>query len=265
MFFIYLSFPALADIRQVFQNFPVIIFLSFSDLRARYKRSVLGPFWLTLSTALGSAGLGFLWSELMKVDFKTFVPTLTAGLILWQFISGLILESTSVYSRQASIVRNINLPLAIYPVQLMFRHLINLAHTAPVFFAVALYLGLDFNMNSWFAIPCVLLVILNLLWVALLFGLLGARFRDLEYFISSIMPLLMLVSPVFYRPNFFPFSENIIWLNPFSHFIEIVRYPLLGYAPPLFVVKTNLALLAGGWLATLWLFNRTHHRIAFWI
>lgn len=265
MFFRGSSFPALTDIRQAFICYRVITFISFSDLRARYKRSVLGPFWLTLSMAAGSAGLGFLWSELMKADPHIFVPTLTAGLILWQFISGLILESSSLLTRQASIIRNLSLPLFIYPAQLMFRHLINLAHTMPVFFIVALGLGMAFNLNTWLAIPSLALVTLNLLWIALLVSLVGARFKDMEYFLSSIMPLLMFVSPVFYRPNFLPFSEKIIWLNPFSHFIEIVRYPLLGYAPPLFVVQTNFIMLALGWIFTLWLFNRTHHRVAFWV
>jgi ABC-type polysaccharide/polyol phosphate export permease len=79
------------------------------------------------------------------------------------------------------------------------------------------------------------------------------------------MPLLMLVSPVFYRPNYLPFSQTVIWFNPLSHLIEIVRYPLLGEVPPHFVFYTNLVMLVAGWTFTLWLFNRKHHRVAFWV
>lgn len=250
---------------QSFRCFRIIAFMALSDVRARYKRSVLGPLWLTLGTAGGSAGLGFIWSELFHVNAVTFVPTLTAGLILWQFISGMIIESTVLFSRQAPIIRNLNLPLAIHPAQLLLRHLINLGHNAPVFFIVAVMLGFPLNSNAWLAIPGLLLVALNLLWLAFLIGLLGARFRDLEYLIITIMPLMMFISPVFYRPNYLPFSEHIMWYNPFSHFIEIVRYPLLGSPPPAFVVETNLAMLAVGWLVTLWLFNSKRNRIAFWV
>jgi ABC-type polysaccharide/polyol phosphate export permease len=260
-----ITYPAIDDLLGAAKKWRVVTFMAFSDLKARYKRSVLGPFWMTLSTAIGSVGLGFLWSELMRLDTKTFVPTLTAGLILWQFISGVISESTTVFNRQSSLIRNLPLPLAIHPAQLMFRHLINLAHNAPVFIIIALVLGLSFNRNVWLVIPCIVLVALNLFWISLLVGLLGARFRDLEYFVNSFLPLLLFASPVFYRPNFLPFSQNIIWLNPFSHFIEIVRYPLLGMMPPGFVVMTNFALLIGGSLFTLWLFNRKHHRVAFWV
>jgi ABC-type polysaccharide/polyol phosphate export permease len=257
--------PAFDDIYRAISLRRVVTFMALSDLRARYKRSILGPFWLSLSTAAGSAGLGFLWSELMKIDPRTFVPTLTAGLILWQLISGVITESTTVFGRQASIIRNLSLPLSIHPIQLLFRHLINLAHNAPVFILAALVLGMPFKSTVWLVIPALILVTLNLLWMVMLTSLLGARFRDLEYFVSSIMPLLMLVSPVFYRPNYLPFSQTVIWFNPLSHLIEIVRYPLLGEVPPHFVFYTNLIMLVAGWTFTLWLFNRKHHRVAFWV
>ncbi|MDP2902343.1 MAG: ABC transporter permease [Methylovulum sp.] len=257
--------PGLADIMQSLQCFRIVTFMALSDVRARYKRSVLGPLWLTLGTAGGSAGLGFIWSELLHIEAATFVPTLTAGLILWQFIAGIISESTVLFNRQASIIRNLNLPLAIHPMQLLLRHLINFAHNAPVFFIVAILLGLPMNTNAWLALPGLFLVALNLLWLALLIGLLGARFRDLEYLIATIMPLLMFISPVFYRPNYLPFSEQIMWFNPFSHFIEIVRSPLLGNPPPVFVVETNLLMLACGTLVTLCLFNSKRNRIAFWV
>jgi len=259
------KFAGLADIFQTFHCVRIITFMAFSDVKARYKRSVLGPLWLTLGTAGGSAGLGFIWSELFHVDATTFVPTLTAGLIVWQFISGIITESTVLFSRQAAIIRNLNLPLAIHPAQLLLRHVINLAHNAPVFFIVALSLGYPLTLTTWLALPGLVLLTLNLLWLSLFIGLIGARFRDVEYLTNTVMPLLMFISPVFYRPNYLPFSEHIMWFNPFSHFIEIVRYPLLGSPPPIFVIETNLVMLVFGWAVTLWLFNRQHNRVAFWV
>jgi ABC-type polysaccharide/polyol phosphate export permease len=256
---------ALIDIQEAVKRWPIISFMALSDMRSRYKRSVLGPLWLTLGTAVGSVGLGFLWSELFKVDPHTFVPTLTAGLILWQFISGLMTDASSLFSRQSSIIRNLSLPLAIHPMQLLIRHFINLLHNIPVFIGVAIFLALPVNLTTLLVIPGVLLVVLNMLWMTTIVGILGARFRDFEFIVASVMPLLMFVSPVFYRPNYLPFSEQIIWFNPFSHLIEIVRYPLLGSPPPDFVVITNLVMLVVGSAAAFWLFNKKHNRIAFWI
>lgn len=257
--------PGTADIVEGIRHLRVVGYLAYSDVRARYKRSVLGPLWLTLSTALGSAGLGFIWSELMHMDPKSFVPSLTAGLILWQLMSPLIMDASTLFGRQASMIRNLNLPISIHPMLLLLRHLVNLLHNIPVFFVVSLALGNSFGPVALLAIPGLLLVCANLLWVVLLVSVLGARFRDLEYLVASAMPILMFVSPVFYRPNYLPFSENVMWFNPFSHLIELVRDPLLGSAPPLFVVEVNVAMLIVGGGLTLWLFNRKRTRIPFWI
>lgn len=258
-------FPALTDLRQTLRHWHIVSFMALSDVRARYKRSVLGPLWLTLGTAAGSAGLGLLWSELLKVEAKTFVPTLTAGLILWQFISGVVTDSSTLYGRQAALIRNLSLPLAIHPLQLLFKHLINLAHNAPVYVLVGLVLGVPLMAETLLLLPCLLLVVLNLFWICMVISLLGARFRDLEYIVAAVMPLLMFVSPVFYRPNYLLVSQNVIWMNPLSHLIEIVRDPLLGTAPPMFVVLTNLIMLVVGGTFALWLFNKKRDRIAFWV
>ena len=259
------SSPALLDIVQSLAYSRAIIYMAMSDLRARYKRSVLGPLWMTLGTAIGAVGLSFLWAELMHKDVREFMPTVTAGLILWQFIAGVVGDASALFSRQAALIRNINLPLSIYPTQLLLRHLINLLHSVPVFAAVAWAVGLHPTLNLLLVVPGVVLVTLNLLWLALLVGMLGARFRDLEYLIASALPLLMLLSPVFYRPEFLPFSEVYLWANPISHFIEVIRYPLMGSAPPGFVIWTNLGLLLVGGSVSLWMFDRKHHRIAFWV
>ena len=257
--------PGLADIIRTFKMPRLIFYMAWSDIRARYKRSVLGPLWITLSTAIGVVGLGFIWGELFKMDRAAFIPLLTIGLILWQFMSACIVESTSVFSRQANIIRNLNLPIALHPAQLVLRHVINLAHNIPLFIIVALLLGRSFTPQTLMVVPGLLLVIANLYWISMMIGTLGARFRDLEYLISMIMPLLMFLSPVMYRSNALPSFGKYMWLNPLADMIEIVRYPLLGEATPMFVYAVNIGMLLVGGTLTFLLFNAKRNRIAFWV
>lgn len=258
-------YNACADIARTLQNTRLVMYLAWSDIRARYKRSVLGPFWITLSTAISVVVFSFIWSELLKMDRAVFVPILTIGLILWQFMSSCVMESTGVFTRQANTIRNLDLPLSIHPAQLVLRHLINLGHNVPLFFIVGLTMGMSFSTYSLMALPALVLVTLNLYWISLLIGMLGARFRDLEYLVNMIMPLLMFLSPVMYRPNALPFSGKFMWINPFADMIEIIRYPLLGEAVPAFVVAINLGMLLVGGTLTFLLFNAKRKRIAFWV
>ena len=260
-----MTLPGIADITRTLRLPQLILYMAWSDVRARYKRSVLGPLWITLGTGISVVAFGYIWSELLKMDRAQFVPILTIGLILWQFISACIVESSSVFIRQGAAIRNLDLPLSLYPAQLVLRHLINLAHNLPLLLLVALIMGVGVTAQTLLAVPAFLLVLANLFWMTLLIGMLGARFRDLEYLISMIMPLIMFLSPVFYRPSALSMNGKYIWFNPFSSFIEIIRYPLLGQAIPDFVVWINLGLLVVGGSITLRLFNAKLKRIAFWI
>ncbi|MBV8060963.1 MAG: ABC transporter permease, partial [Alphaproteobacteria bacterium] len=211
-------------------------------------------------------GLGFVWSSLFKMDRATYVPSLCVGLILWQFISNGIVEAASVFNKQSNIIRNLSLPLSLYPAQLLLRHCINLAHNIPLFFVVALVLGTPLTSSVFLALPTFLLVAANIYWMMMLIGILGARFRDLEYFIPMIMPLLMFFTPVMYRPDALPsFMARFMWLNPFADMIEIIRYPLLGQVIPLHILAINAGMLLVGSLITLAFFNAKRNRIAFWV
>ena len=235
-------------------------------MRARYKRSVLGPLWITLSTAISVVGLGFVWSALFHLERKTYVPMLTVGLILWQFISSSIIESSAVFIRQNGLIKNLDLPISLHAAQLVLRQLINFLHNIPLYFIVVLLLGSPLNFNCLWALPAIVLTILNLFWIVLLIGILGARYRDLEYLIATTMPLLMFFSPVMYSPdNLPPTTGKFIWFNPLAHMIEIVRYPLLGQAPPAFLIVSNIALLLIGGAVTLYIFNKKRNRVALWV
>jgi ABC-type polysaccharide/polyol phosphate export permease len=255
----------ISDILRTLRSPHLVLYMAWSDVRARYKRSVLGPLWITIGTGISVFAFGFIWSDLLKMDRAKFVPILTIGLVLWQFMSACILESSSVFTRQTSAIRNLDLPLSLYPAQLVLRHLINLAHNVPLFVLVFLFMGVALTSDSLWVIPGFLLVVLNLFWMTLLLGLLGARFRDLEYLIGMMMPLLIFLSPVFYRPDALALSGKYIWLNPFSSMIEIIRYPLLGEPTPGFIYGISVGMLMVGGIVTVLLFHAKRKRIAFWV
>ena len=256
---------ALKEIRESFHSLPMALHFAWGDTKARYRRSVLGPWWIVLGTALGVAGLGFLWSELLKTDKSTFIPSLTVGLVVWQLISGCITESSNVFVRNAQVIRNVKIPFLIFPLQMMLRQLINFAHNAVVIFIVICIFPPPVSAVQLMVIPGLLLLIGNLFWIALMVGILGARFRDLDPLINAFMPMIFFLSPVIFRPDHLPLSQGILWANPFTYFISIVRDPIQGVMPDLFVYQVTLLILVGGWGLSLWLLSKRHGRIAFWI
>jgi len=253
------------DLTQTFSLTGLIFHLAVGDTRARYRRSIIGPWWLTLGTGIGVLGLGVVWSSLLKQDPSELIPKLTIGLILWQFLASCIGESPSLFVRQALIIRNFDLPYFIHPVQLLLRQIINLAHNALILLIVSLLFPNSFSYLSVFGMFGFILVIVNMFWVIIILGIIGARFRDIEPLIQSLMPLLFFVTPVIYEPSRLGLNEMVIWFNPLTYFIEIVRAPFFGHIPPLSVYVICSVIMIAGWSVALLLFKQRSTKLSFWI
>jgi len=241
------------------------IYLAWTDTRARYKKSFLGPFWLTLSNLIGVLGLSLVWANLLKEDMHTFVPSLTIGMIVWQLVAGAIGDAPGTFVRQANVIRNVAIPTWFFAVRALSRHAINLVHNLVIVVGVVIYFKFPLTLVTWLAVPGLALVILNLYWITFFLGIIGARFRDIEYLVSSFLPLLFFISPVIFRPDRLPVSMEIIWMNPLSYFIEVVRAPFLGKVPSLATYLIMLGLLLTGGTLTALITHSRGKRIAFWI
>jgi ABC-type polysaccharide/polyol phosphate export permease len=253
------------DLHQTVRMLPVALHFAWGDIRARYRRSFLGPLWMVVGTAVGVLGLGYLWSAILGLSYGEYLPSLAAGLVTWQLLSGTIAESPSMLVYNAPIIRNIRTPIAFFPLQLLLRHLLTFAHNSVIVLGVLLVYPPDWSPTQLLSIVGVALVAANLWWVSLVLSMLGARFRDLDPLVAAGLPVLFFLTPVVFRPDHVPLSRNIVWLNPLTYFITVIRDPLRGEIPALFVYAVVLSLLAVGWAMAYWLLTRRAFRVPFWI
>lgn len=256
---------SLIDLASSFKRMPFILHMAIGDTRARYKRSFLGPLWLTIGAAIGVVGLGLVWSVLLNQPKSELIPSLSVGLLLWQFIAGCVNESCSVFVRQANIIRNIKLPFFIHPIQLLTRNFIGFIHNAIIIVVVFTIYPPPITAFTPMAIVGLILVLANLLWIIMLLGMLGARFRDLELIVHAFMPIVFFLTPVIFKVGHSDLNQSIIWLNPFTYLMSVVRDPLFGNLPPSSVYIVVLAMLFFGWTLTMIILNKCSIRIPFWI
>ena len=85
--------------------------LGWNDILQRYRRSLLGPLWLTISMAVLIGALGLLYAKLFKVDAAEYIPFLAIGFVLWQLISGILLDGCNVFVQSEGIIKQIKLRL----------------------------------------------------------------------------------------------------------------------------------------------------------
>ena len=256
---------ALLDLIKGARSFHLWGLLGWQDIRRRYRRSIIGPFWLTISMGILVAVLGTLYGALLKVEIADYVPFLALGFIFWTLISGLITDGCSAFTVAESIIKQVDLPLSVHVYRVVWRNLLIFCHNAAIFVVVAIIFSIWPGWTGLLALPGLVLLCLNGVWVGLLFGLVSARFRDVPPIMDSIVRIAFFVTPIIWMPELLPRRAVLLDFNPFFHFLELVRTPLLGQAPELVSWLAVLGITLGGWLVTFVLFCHYRWRVAYWI
>lgn len=239
--------------------------LGWQDIRLHYRRSILGPFWLTISMGLLVGMLSALYGVMFKVDVVRYTPFLALGFIVWTFISGVIADASRVFINAQSIITQTNLPLSVHVYRVVWRNFIILGHNALIFPVVAVLLPPPPSWTGLLAAPGLVLLYMNGIWTGLLLGLVSARFRDVPPIVESILRILFFITPVIWMPEFLPERIALLDWNPFFHFLEVVRAPLLGQPPALRSWLMVLGVTVGGSLLTFLMYVRYRRRLAYWV
>jgi ABC-type polysaccharide/polyol phosphate export permease len=256
----------LRDFYDGVKNVSLWSMLGWHEIRQRYRRSMLGPFWLTLSTGVMIFGLGFVYAAILKVPYVEYFPYLAAGMIFWTFISSLIVDSCQTFIANDVTIRQIKLPLTIFACRLVWRNVIILAHNAVIVVAVIAVFGkwpAPFAL-AWL-VPGLVIVVLNGIWVGMLLGGICARFRDVPQIVSSLMQLVFFVTPIIWHRSLLPGRQRVVDWNPVYHFVELLRAPVLGQVPEPSTWIMTLSVTALGWLMTIAFMRRYRQRIAYWV
>jgi ABC-type polysaccharide/polyol phosphate export permease len=256
---------AASEIFDGFGAWRVWMILGWDDIRQRYRRSILGPFWITLSMGIFIFLLGVIYGRLFHMDLSTYMPYLSVGYIVWGFISTVTSDSCGAFHEGARIIKQIKLPFTTYVFRVIWRNFIVFLHTIVIFIPVAIYFKVMPDWYTLLAIPGLLLVIVNVTWVAATLAIVSTRYRDIQPIIGTIVQLMMFATPIMWLASSLGNATIVAEVNPIYHLIEIVRSPMLGAAPELrsWMVAGGLA-VAGSLLASGLLVSKSR-RIVFWL
>ncbi len=255
---------ALSDIRAGACNFHLWPMLAWLEIKHRYRRSLLGPLWLTISTALFIGGMGSLYGTLLGQSRSHYIHYLAIGLVVWIFIAGLINDGCQAFIAAEGFIKQTSLPLTVHALRVVWRNFLILAHNFIIIILVSAYFMPSWDWGLLTAPAGILLIALNGLALSLLLGLLSARFRDIPQIVASLVQLLFFVTPIFWRPEMLATHQWVAEWNPVFHFIELVRAPILGNAVPIDSWRVALTVTVLVWFVTLTVFARFRARIAYW-
>ena len=257
---------AVADLRAGLRLWRLAWSLGWLDIRLRYRGSMLGPFWLTISTGVMVGSLGILYSTLFNMDLAEYLPFLALSQVLWAFLSALVSESCTVFTDAEAVIRSMRMPFFLFAMRVLIRNTLVLAHNVCVIVAVFAIFRVWPGSHGLLALCAVPLWIVDALALALLLGGFCARFRDILPIVNSVMQIAFFLTPVIWKPGQLgPTAVSLLPLNPFYDMLEIMRAPLLGELPSLSVWAGAFGFSALLCALSWYFFMRARGRIAFWI
>lgn len=256
---------AFADLRNGARLYELWFRLAVHDIRQRFRRSVLGPFWLTLSMGIMIGALGLVFSTLFHQQIAKTLPYISTGIIFWGLFTGCITEGTVVFISAKSFIRNVPVPISLHFYRMMARNIIIWCFNMAIFVLVAMYFSMPAEWSALLFIPGFILFLINAAWISLAAGVLSTRYRDVPQVITNVMQVIFFVTPIFWSPETLPSRPAFVAFNPFYHAIEIVRAPLLGEVPALESWGVCIGMAMAGIGFTVWLYRRAHARIAYWV
>ena len=202
--------------------------LGWHDIRQRYRRSVIGPFWFTLSTLIMVGVLGVLYATLFQQNVREYLIYLGVGLVAWQFINSCANEGATTLISAAPMIKQIRMPLTVHVARMVWRNFVILLHSLPVILMFMLLFGYRFTTEFFLVFPALAIIFANSLWMALLISLLCARYRDVVPIVANLFQVLFFFTPVLWMEELLKERSWFADFNPFHHLIEIVRAPLVG-------------------------------------
>jgi ABC-type polysaccharide/polyol phosphate export permease len=257
---------AFRDLKGSGQRLGLAWSLAWHDIVSRYRGSILGPFWITLSMGLMVLGIGFLYANLFKIPLNEFLPFVALGIVFFGVMTGVINEGCDTFVQAKGMLSQTSLPMFTFVWRTVLRNLISLAHHLVIVIAVLSVYGYWARADVPQALAGLVLMIVNVSWASMLAGIASARFRDIPQIVASVMQFAIFMTPVFWTPDRFSGQHMaILHANPFYHLLDAVRAPLLGQAVAHQSYLVLVLMALGGWTLTFALFARTRRRIVHYL
>ena len=207
--------------------FVVPVILAWYEVKSKYYRSTIGPFWITLSTLVTITGLSFVFWSIFNIPLKTTIPWISCGIIVWVYVSNVIDESTGLLIDGSLL--SFNVTLFDIVLRHTYKNLIIFSHNIVLLIPVGYIFKVEINLNLLTSIYGLVLLFINSITFSIIFGLLCLRYRDFISIIKSFLYLLFLMTPIFWMPSVLSKNRSVLVdVNPLFQIIQTIRAPFFG-------------------------------------
>jgi len=241
------------------------IYLGWHEIVSKYRRTKLGPLWLIIVNLVTIFCFSVVGSLLFKIEIRLFLPHVACGLFVWAYVSSILVDSCNIFTSQAYVLQNLNVNPIVFCLRLFIKNTLIFAHCLPVLCIMLILLRHTITLQSLLIFLTLPIFMATSFATSLILGILSARYRDISHMVQSLITIFPFITPIMWRTEMLGKNTIVANLNPVTHYIAIIRDPILGNPLPIMSYVITISLSVILCVIALYFYNKFKHRIVFWL
>ena len=247
------------DLKDLWVYRELLYFLTWRDVKIRYKQTAIGVLWAILQPVLTTVIFTILFSNFARFQTETIPYPLFAlsGLLIWLYVHTSITLAANSFVGNANLVTKVYFPRLIVPIAATLAGLSDLIFSFVLLIILMIFYHVSLTWQIFFAPVFFLLAILQTIAFGTLFSALNVRFRDVKFALPFALQVWMIISPVFYPTNLLSEKWRLVFaINPLVGILEGFRASLFGTPFDWQVIGISCASILVLTLFSLFIFKR---------
>lgn len=219
------------DLRALWEYRELVYFLTWRDIKVRYKQTMLGITWAVIQPLFLMLAFSVFFGRLAKVpsDGLPYPIFAFSALLPWQLFAYALSQSSNSLVADDRLISKVYFPRLVIPLSAVLSGLIDFLIACTILLSLMFFYRISPISALWSAPVFVLLAVMTALGVGLWLSALNVRYRDVRYTIPFITQFWLFVSPVAYPSSLVPDPWRWFYaLNPMVGVIEGFRWALFG-------------------------------------
>ncbi|MGT2440288.1 ABC transporter permease [Bradyrhizobium betae] len=202
--------------------------LAAGDIRSKYRRTFLGPWWITATNGLTALIMGLVAGRFLGADTQTYLPNFIVSITIWNFIASSVGESCYTMINAGGMIKAVNIPILIHVMRMVQRNLIIFLHNMVIAPIIWLIFPWRIGFNILLCLPGLAIVYVFTVSASMIISMVCVRYRDVPPVVAAVLQLLFFISPIIWLPSHIRGGETIVQFNPIAYMLSITRDPLMG-------------------------------------
>jgi len=238
--------------------------LAAGDIRSKYRRTFLGPWWITATHGLTAVIMGLVAGRFLGADTATYLPNFMVSITIWNFIASSLGESCHTMINAGGMIKAVDMPILIHVMRMVQRNLIILLHNMAIVPIIWLIFPWRIGLQTLLCLPGLVIVYIFVVSASVITSMICVRYRDVSPVVAALLQLLFFISPIIWLPSHIRGGEIIVQLNPIAHLLSITRDPIMGNPTGLTNWIGALGAVSLLTVAMIYVYTRYRSRVVYW-